>query len=136
MSSNPRVSNGSARRRLVARLKAERRGCWICRVFGRDDTIDYSLPYLHPLAFTCDELKPVSKWREYGYPSAQACALDYSNVDAAHRACNVWRGNRSVEDVLRVACFGEDAPKKKTQGGSKRAGKVNPLELPQPFEDW
>lgn len=130
MSSNARTTNGSARRKLTARLRAEHRDCWICRVFGRNPTIDYSLPYLHPFAFTCDELIPVSRWREYGYASAQAAALDYSNVDAAHRCCNVWRGNKTVEQVLAIA-QGKTPPPK-----ACKPRLVNPIELEQPFDDW
>lgn len=91
---NPRNHNGSARRNLRRRLKAEQRECWICREFGRGAVIDYSLPAGHPLSFEVDELIPVSKG---GNP------LSYSNVDAAHRWCNQWRGNKSVDEVLRIA---------------------------------
>ena len=94
MSGNERYSNGNARRKLRNRLKAEERGCWICRAFGRPDHIDYDLPARHPRSFEVDELIPVSKG---GSP------LDYSNVDAAHRCCNEWRGNKSVEQVLEAA---------------------------------
>ena len=103
MPRNERYSNGSARRKLRNRLKAEGRGCWICRAFGRPDRIDYDLPARHPLSFEVDELLPVSRYREGGYPSKQACALDYSNVDATHRACNEWRGNMTVAQVLAIA---------------------------------
>ena len=119
---NARTINGAARRALTARLKAEHRDCWICRVFGRPAQIDYSLPYLHPGAFTCDELIPVSRWREGGYPSANACALDYRNVDAAHRSCNTWRGNKTVDEVIAIA--------------RGKHGKPTVLGLPQPFDDW
>lgn len=129
MSSNARTTNGAARRKLTARLRAEHRDCWICRVFGRDARIDYSLPYLHPGAFTCDELKPISRWREYGYASPQAAALDYSNCEAAHRACNVWRGNKTVEEVIAIA-------KGITPPTSKKRRAVDPLEIEQPFDDW
>ena len=91
---NPRYSNGSARRKLTARLKAERRGCWICRAFARPDAIDYSLPAGHPGSFEVDELVPVSKG---GSP------YDYANVDATHRRCNQWRSNKSIEEVLQLA---------------------------------
>lgn len=121
MANNPRYENGAARRRARARLKAEERGCWICRAFGRPDRIDYDLPANHPMAFEVDELKPVSKWREFGYDSAKACALDYANLDATHRRCNEWRGNRSVEEVLVIARGGACAAK--------------PF-LPLPFDDW
>ena len=122
---NPRVTNGSARRALVARMKAKRPECWICKAFGRDARIDYSLHYLDPRAFSYDELKPVSKWREYGYPGAQACALDPSNGAATHRACNIWRGNRTVEEVLAIA-----------KGKKQRRQAVSPCDIPQPFDDF
>lgn len=118
---NPRHANGNARRKLVRRVKAEQRGCWICRAFGRPDAIDYELPPLHPMAFELDELVPVSRYREAGYASKQACALDYNNVDATHRSCNGWRGNRSVAEVYAIA---------------RRQKAARTLPLPQPFDDF
>ena len=94
MSTNPRYARGSARVKLRNRLRAEGRGCWICRAFGRPDAIDYSLPARHPRSFEVDELVPVSKG---GSPT------DYDNVDAAHRECNIWRSNRGVGEVLAIA---------------------------------
>ena len=91
---NPRYSNGQARTKLRARLKAEGRGCWICREFGRPDAIDYSLPARHPRSFEVDDLLPVSLG---GDP------VDYANVDAAHRECNIWRGNKTVSQVRAIA---------------------------------
>ena len=111
MTNNPRYANGSARRKARARLKAEGRGCWICRAFGRPDSIDYDLPAGHPLSFEVDELVPVSKG---------GSAVDFGNLDATHRACNEWRGNRSVQEVFSAA-----------RGG----GTARPF-LPQPFADW
>lgn len=93
MSNNPRYANYTRRVRDRNRLKAERRGCWICRVFGRPDHIDYSLPAGHPHSFEMDEIIPISKG---GSPT-------YDNADAAHRCCNQWRGNRSVEEVVEIA---------------------------------
>ena len=93
-SSNPRYAKGSARTKLRSRLRAEGRGCWICRAFGRPDAIDYSLPARHPRSFEVDDLNPVSRG---GDPIA------YENVDAAHRECNIWRGNKSVSEVLAIA---------------------------------
>ena len=93
-SSNPRYAKGTARTKLRNRLKAEGRGCWICRAFGRPDAIDYSLPARHPRSFEMDDLVPVSKG---GDPTS------YDNVDAAHRECNNWRSNRSVAQVLALA---------------------------------
>ena len=109
---NPRRTNGAARDKVRARLKAEGRGCWICRAFGRPDRIDYDLPPTHPGAFEVDELVPVSKG---GSP------LEYGNLAAAHRRCNQWRGNKSVQEVMMLA-----------------HGKVadsRPF-LPLPFDEW
>ena len=92
--SNPRRKNGNARTKLRDWLKAQGRPCWICRAFGRTGHIDYTLPAGHPWCFEVDELVPVSKG---GDP------LDRDNVDATHRRCNQWRGNKSVDEVLRLA---------------------------------
>lgn len=91
-------------------------------MFGRPDRIDYDLPAGHPLSFEVDELKPVSRWREFGYQSAQACALDYSNLAATHRRCNEWKGNKSDVEVIAIA-----------RGQLPR--KAAPL-LPRPFDEW
>lgn len=50
------------------------------------------------MSFEVDELMPVSLG---GDP------LDRANVDAAHRCCNQWRGNKTVAQVLAIA-RGED----------------------------
>ena len=94
MSKNPRYSNGSARRKLRRWLRDQHRPCWICAAFGRNATIDYDLPAGHPGSFEVDELIPVSLG---GDP------LDKSNVDAVHRACNEWRHNKTVDQVVRLA---------------------------------
>lgn len=52
--------------------------------------IDPALPAGNPLAFELDELMPVSKG---GSP------VDMRNVAGAHRCCNQWRGDRSVDAV-------------------------------------
>jgi 5-methylcytosine-specific restriction endonuclease McrA len=87
-------SNGHRWRQSVARLRSEGRGCWICRAFGRPDYIDYSLPALDPMSFEADHLVPLSK-------GGDPWSLD--NLDAAHRACNNWRKNRSVAEVIAIA---------------------------------
>ena len=101
MASNPRSANGNARRKLRLWLKAQHRPCWICQAFGLDGEIDYSLPARHPLSFEVDELVPVSKG---GSP------IDRTNVDATHRSCNQWRGNKSVAEVLAIARDGNSQP--------------------------
>lgn len=88
MGSNPRSANGSRRRSLLKRMRAVGAPCWICGL-----PIDYSLPARHPLSFECDELVPVSRG---GSP------YDPANCAAAHRCCNQWRSNRSVQTVERM----------------------------------
>ena len=80
MPSNPRNKNGAARRSVSMRLRSEGRPCWICVAAG----------------------KTVSKYWLGGYPTAQAAALDYKNLAAAHKCCNEWRGNKTVEEVMRI----------------------------------
>ena len=106
---NPRRANGTRRDAVRKWLRSQGRPCWICRAFGRPGHIDYSLPAGHPLSFEVDELVPVSKG---GSP------FDRANVDAAHRRCNQWRGNRSVDEVLRIARGGgRGAPVAESVGG-------------------
>ena len=100
---DPRTANGTTRRKNRARLRAEGRPCWICAAFGRPSAIDYSLPAGHPFSFEVDELVPVSRWRDGGYLSPEQCAADYANLAAAHRRCNQWRSNKSVDEVIAIA---------------------------------
>ena len=94
MAVNPRSQNGSLRRKYRARMKAAGCGCGICH--GRLGPIHYDEPSdaAHPLSFVIDEIKPVSRWREFGYSSARACAEDWNNLQAAHYVCNQLKGNR------------------------------------------
>lgn len=106
MAHEPRYANGAARRALRERLRSERRPCWICKVMGKSPkaaSIDYSLRFPHPYSFVIDELVPVSKYWLGGYPTAQAAALDYANLAAAHKRCNEWRSNKTVDEVMRIA---------------------------------
>ncbi len=73
--------HGQRWQRLRAQLRAERRRCWLC-----GQRIDYSLPGDHPNGFTIDHIRPLSL-----YPAG---AEDYANLAAAHRACNLQRGDR------------------------------------------
>lgn len=86
---NVRRGNSTRRNRLLKRLRAEQRPCWICGL-----PIDYGAPAGNPLAFECDELVPVSRG---GSP------YDPANVDAAHRCCNNWRGAKPVPRVRAIA---------------------------------
>ena len=87
---DPRQLNGNARRKLKARLKALGGACAIC---GRP--IDYSLPPGDPWSFEVDEIRPVSRWREFGYDSPTQAALDPLNVQPSHRLCNQRKGDGS-----------------------------------------
>lgn len=71
--------------------------CGICG--GRLGPIRYdqSSDAAHPLSFVIDEIKPVSRWREFGYDSPQAAAQDWANVQAAHYVCNARKGARVGE---------------------------------------
>lgn len=94
MPKNPRSTNGNLRRKYRARLKAMGAECGICH--GRLGPIHYDEPSdaKHPLSFVIDEIRPVSKWRLFGYPSPQAAAQDWNNVQAAHYICNSAKSDK------------------------------------------
>lgn len=94
MGTNPRYKNGALRRRYRARFKAMGAPCGICG--GRLGPIHYDEPSdaKHPLSFVIDEIRPVSKWRQFSYTSPEAAAADWENLQAAHWICNQDKGNR------------------------------------------
>lgn len=94
MSYNPRTANGNLRRKHRARFKAMAAPCGICG--GRLGPIRYDEPSdaQHPLSFVIDEIRPVSKWRMFGYDSAKAAAQDWNNLQAAHYCCNAKKSNK------------------------------------------
>lgn len=102
MVTNPRYENGNLRRKMRRRLKAIGCECGICH--GRLGPIHYSEPSdaRHPLSFVIDEIRPVSKWKEYGYASPAAAAQDWSNVQAAHYCCNAFKSNHSMAFVEKI----------------------------------
>ena len=71
---HPRYQNGNLRRKHRARLKAMGCECGICN--GRLGPIRYDQPSnaQHPLSFVIDEIRPVSRWQEFGYESPAAAA--------------------------------------------------------------
>ena len=89
---NPRYKNGNLRRKYRARMKAMGCECGICK--GRLGPIHYDEPSdsQHPLSFVIDEIRPVSRWKQNGYASASAAALDWNNLQPAHWTCNAAKG--------------------------------------------
>ena len=96
---NPRYSNGTLRRKHRARFKAMDAPCGICK--GRLGPIHYDEPSdsQHPLSFVIDEIRPVSRWKEFGYDSPEAACRDWNNLQAAHYCCNQAKSNHVPEDV-------------------------------------
>lgn len=74
-------------RRLAASLRREQRPCWLCR-----QPIDYSAADGHPDAFTVDHIIPLS--------IDPSLAEVWTNLDAAHAACNKSRGNRNPKPSI------------------------------------
>ena len=105
---NPRYSNGNLRRKHRARMKAMGCECGICR--GALGPIHYDEPSdsNHPLSFVIDEIKPVSRCREFGYSSPEAAAQDWNNLQAAHYCCNAAKSNKTSSELEKK---GYKAPK-------------------------
>jgi 5-methylcytosine-specific restriction endonuclease McrA len=99
---NPRYKNGHLRRKYRGRLKAIGGPCGICK--GRLGPIHYDEPSDadHPLSFVVDEIIPVSRWKEYGYPSPEAVAQDWNNLQSAHFCCNAAKSNKTVDDLKKI----------------------------------
>ena len=91
---NPRYTNGNLRRKHRARFKAMNAPCGICH--GRFGPIHYDEPSdaQHPLSFVIDEIKPISRYKEYGYGSKEEAAQDWENLQAAHYCCNAAKSDR------------------------------------------
>ena len=92
---NPRYANGALRRKHRARIRAMGCECGICG--GRLGRIRYDEPSdaQHPLSFVVDEIRPVSRWKEFGYESPEEAAQDFNNLQAAHYICNQMKGNKT-----------------------------------------
>lgn len=98
---NPRSANGNLRRKHRARFKAIGGECGICK--GRLGPIHYNEPSdsKHPLSFVIDEIKPVSRWKEFGYDSREAAAQDWNNLQPAHYCCNAAKSNKTLNEMQR-----------------------------------
>lgn len=101
MSYNPRSKNGNLRRKHRSRFKAMDAPCGICG--GRLGPIHYDEPSdaQHPLSFVIDEIRPVSRWKEFGYDSPEAAAQDWDNLQAAHYVCNQKKSNKVGAELNR-----------------------------------
>lgn len=77
-----RASNGHARRKVLAYVKASGAPCWICGM-----QTDPSIPARHPFAIEADEIEP----HAHGGSS-----YSLANNKAAHRCCNNWRRTKPV----------------------------------------
>ena len=102
MPGNPRCANGNLRRKNRARMKAIGSECGICH--GRLGPIRYDEPSdsNHPLSFVIDEIRPISRWKEFGYQSPEAAANDWNNLQAAHYCCNAIKSNRTNTEMSRM----------------------------------
>ncbi len=96
---NARSANGNLRRKHRARLKAIAGPCSICK--GKLGPIHYDEPSdsEHPLSFVIDEIKPISRWKEFGYSSKAAAAQDWSNLQPAHYCCNALKSNKTQGEM-------------------------------------
>lgn len=99
MPANPRSKNGALRRKHRARFKAMAAPCGICG--GRLGEIHYNEPSdsKHPLSFVIDEIRPVSKWKMFGYESPMAAAQDWNNLQAAHYICNQKKSDKILNET-------------------------------------
>ena len=99
---NPRRANRALRVKYQARFRAMNAPCGICH--GRLGEIHYDEPSdaKHPLSFVIDEIKPVSRWREFGYGSPREAAEDWGNLQAAHWCCNVAKSNKVLDGRTKI----------------------------------
>ena len=91
---DPRQRNGHARRKAARRFAAMDAPCALCG--GARGPIRYDQPrsHLFPLSLAIDERHPVSRWREFGYDSREACACDPDNWQPAHWVCNALASDK------------------------------------------
>lgn len=103
MGGNPRTANGNLRRKHRARFKAMGAPCGICG--GRLGPIRYDLPSgpENPLSFVIDEIRPISKYKLFGYESREAAAQDWNNLQAAHYCCNAAKSDRTQKNTVTVS---------------------------------
>lgn len=111
---NPRQKAARARRKAAARYAAMDAPCALCG--GRRGPIDYAAPRSHmfPLSLAIDEVRPVARWREFGYDSPEACATDPANWQPTHWICNAIASDK--RDERRTAAARNPKPRDATSG--------------------
>ena len=101
---NPRQVKGRLRKKAAQRFAAINAPCALCKGARGDIHYDEPRDHLHPLSLAIDEIRPVSRWREFGYESAIACACDPDNWQATHTICNSEAGDkRKAKKVKLIA---------------------------------
>lgn len=118
MSTNVRTKNGGARRAILQYVRNRAASGEPCAICGRPIDVDAPQWFIDPRdgkrkrapwSLECDEIVPVSRFREGGYPTPEACALDRNNVQPVHRVCNQRAGDKRVRrKVVRVVHSEED----------------------------
>lgn len=93
---NPRYKNGSFRRKIRTRFKSMDAPCHIC---GKPIRYDEPSNYEHPFSLVVDEIKPCSRWREFGYDSIEQACQDINNLAPAHYICNAQKSNKTLEEL-------------------------------------
>ena len=93
---NPRNKNGNTRRKHRARFKAMGLPCAIC---GRPIHYDEPSDAKHPLSFVIDEIRPVSRFEEFGFDAPERAAQDWNNLQPCHYICNARKGARTMSEL-------------------------------------
>ena len=72
-----------------------------CHICGKPIHYDEPSDAKHPLSFVIDEVKPVSRFKEFGYDSPKEAANDWGNLAPAHYICNLNKSNRTLDELKR-----------------------------------
>lgn len=90
---NPRSKNGNLRRKYRERFRGMAAECGICK--GKLGPIHYDEPSdaNHPLSFVIDEIRPISRYKQFGYETREEAARDWNNLQAAHYICNAKKSD-------------------------------------------
>lgn len=84
---------------MRARFKAMGLPCHIC---GKPIDYEAKVDSKHPWSFVIDEVKPVSRYKEWGYERPEDACLDKDNLAPAHYYCNLKKSNHVPTDKPRA----------------------------------